>query len=67
VVLVRFPVRDRPLLYGYHVRLDGQRLDHVASSFLRDPTAFWRLCDTAGTFCPRALEAAPLIAIPQED
>jgi hypothetical protein len=64
VTAVRLPLpRVAPLL-GYHRRLQGQRLDHIAARYLRDATAFWRLCDANGAMVPDALAAHDLIAIP---
>ncbi|WP_295386973.1 hypothetical protein [uncultured Thiodictyon sp.] len=64
VRVVRFAVRAEPPLAGYHRRLDGQRLDHIAAHYLKDPTGFWRLCDANATVCPGALAARDLIAVP---
>jgi hypothetical protein len=67
VSAVRFPVRSHPLLQGYHRRLEGQRLDHIASYYLKDPTAFWLVCDTNGAVSPDALAARALIGIPRKE
>jgi hypothetical protein len=56
----------RPLI-GYHRRDDGQRLDHLAYHYLKDPTTFWRLCDANNTPCPDALGARRLVGIPLKD
>ena len=39
-------------LIGFHRRLKGQRLDLIASRYLADPTAFWRLCDANNALAP---------------
>jgi len=49
---------------GYHRRLVGQRLDHLAANYLKDATAFWRLCDVDGTVVPDVLAGADLVGIP---
>jgi len=67
VVATRIPLARRPALRGYHRRLDGQRLDHIANHYLRDATAFWRLCEASGTVAPDALAARELVAIPAEE
>jgi hypothetical protein len=54
-------------LSGYHRRLVGQRLDHIAANYLKDAAAFWRVCDAAGYVIPDALAVAGLIAIPAEE
>jgi hypothetical protein len=64
VVLVRFPQRAVPPLLGYHGRLDGQRLDHIAAAYLTNPTGFWQLCDDNRTISPDALGARDLIGVP---
>jgi hypothetical protein len=64
VVLVRFAQRPVPGLLGYHRRLDGQRLDHIAAAYLSDPTLFWRLCDANGAIVPDALAARALVGVP---
>lgn len=64
VVLVRFAQRAAPPLLGYHRRLDGQRLDHIAAAYLAEPTGFWRLCDANGTIAPDALAARDLVGVP---
>lgn len=61
---VSIPIPRQPQLLGFHRRLDGQRLDHIAAHYLSDPTAFWRLCDVSGTLLPDALEARKLVGIP---
>ena len=53
-----------PALLGLHRRLDGQRLDLIASAYLKDATASFRLCDANGSLSPDALAVHELIAIP---
>lgn len=65
--LVRFPIRARPILLGYHRRLEEQRLDHIAAFYLTDPNAFWRLCDANGALSPHALAVHALIGIPPRE
>jgi hypothetical protein len=49
---------------GYHRRREGQRLDLIANFFLKDATAFWRLCDANGAVVPDALAARDLVGVP---
>ena len=64
VTATRLPLpRTGPVL-GFHRRVEGQRLDLIASHYLSDPTAFWRLCDADGAMVPNALAARDLVAIP---
>lgn len=64
VTVVQFPVRTRPPLIGFHRREEGQRLDLLAAYYLKDPTAFWRICDANAALSPHALAVHPLIGIP---
>lgn len=61
------PLPRSRALTGYHPRLEGQRLDHIANRFLSDPTASWQLCEANGTIAPDALAARELVAIPGKD
>ena len=63
VLAMRLPLPAPRPLAGYHRRELGQRLDHLAAVYLKDPTAFWRLCDDNGAVVPAALAARDLIGI----
>jgi len=66
VTATRLPVAPVQLaMAGYHVRVQGDRLDLLAARYLQDPTLFWKLCDANGTPAPAALEKRPLIGIPR--
>jgi hypothetical protein len=62
VVKLPLPLRD-PLL-GFHRRLEAQRPDLIASHYLGDATAYWRLCDANNVVVPDALAVRDLIGIP---
>ena len=64
VTVTRLPVRARPPVRSLHQRLEGQRLDLVASHYLGDATTFWRLCDASDAIAPDALGVRARIAIP---
>jgi hypothetical protein len=49
---------------GYHLRIQGQRLDHMAYRYLNNSTGFWRICDLNDVMLPEALSEALEIAIP---
>jgi hypothetical protein len=66
VNVVRFPARTPPALIGYHRREEGQRLDLLAAYYLKDATAFWRICDANQALSPHALAVHSLIGIPGE-
>ena len=62
-VLPPAPRRDEALL-GYHSRVEGERLDHLAGRYLRDPAGFWRIADANEALLPDALAEVLQIAIP---
>lgn len=66
VAVTRIPLPSATTLMGFHRRLQGQRLDLIASRYLADPTAFWRLCDTNNAMVPDALAAHNLIGVPNK-
>lgn len=66
VTITRIPSLRKDPLAGYHRRLEGQRLDVIASHFLKDATAFWRLCDANGWVVPDTLAIQALIGIPEQ-
>ncbi|PRP92670.1 hypothetical protein [Enhygromyxa salina] len=49
---------------GEHIRREGQRLDHLANFYLRDPNAFWRICELNDVLLPDQLAEVDLIRIP---
>jgi hypothetical protein len=49
---------------GEHIRRDGQRLDHLASYYLKDATAYWRICALNDALLPDQLAEVALIKIP---
>ena len=67
VTAIKLPVRPQPPIRTMHRRLDEQRLDHVAAHYLRDATAFWRLCDAADAVVPDALAARDEIPVPTSE
>jgi hypothetical protein len=65
VLVVRVPARLTAPVTGYHRRLQGQRLDHMAAHYLTDATASWRLCDANGAIVPDVQGVAELVGIPR--
>ena len=65
VSVTRLPLPTQSTLIGYHRRLQGQRLDLIASRYVANPTAFWKLCDANNAMVPDALAAHDLIGIPK--
>lgn len=64
VTVTKIPLPTKKPLLGYHRRLEGQRLDLIASYYLKDPNAFWQLCDANNAVVPDALATHDLIGIP---
>jgi hypothetical protein len=64
VQTLRLSAPGPALVQGYYRRSDGQRLDLIANAFLKDATAFWRLCDANNTVVPDSLAARDLTGIP---
>ncbi len=65
VVATRLPLPNPLQLAGFHRRITGDRLDLLAARYLKDPTVFWKLCDSNNSFAPDALNARDLIGIPR--
>jgi hypothetical protein len=61
---LRLPLPEPALVRGYYRRSDGQRLDLIANAFLKDATAFWRLCDANNAVVPDSLAARDLVGVP---
>jgi hypothetical protein len=51
-------------LAGFHRRVFGDRLDLLAARYLKDPTFFWKICDSNNSPAPDALAGADLVGIP---
>lgn len=45
-------------LFEHHL-VEGERLDHLAATYLGDPDQFWRICDANGAFIPSELTDTP--------
>lgn len=66
VPVTKLPLPVKRQLQGYHQRRSGERLDSLAYSYLKDATAFWKLCEANNTVVPDALATRKLIGIPFE-
>jgi hypothetical protein len=51
-------------LLGEHLRREGQRLDHLANFYLRDPNGFWRIAELNDAMLPDALAETDTLKIP---
>jgi hypothetical protein len=49
------PAPEQHALLREHVVRDGERLDHIAFTYLGDPEQFWRVADANGAMAPEDL------------
>lgn len=49
---------------GEHARRQGERLDHLASYYLGDAAAYWRIAELEDAVLPEALSEIPSVKIP---
>lgn len=66
VATVPVPAAPAEKFRGYHHRIQGQRLDHMAYRYLGNPAGFWRICEQNDVMLPEALSEAADIAIPRK-
>ncbi|AGP41503.1 hypothetical protein [Sorangium cellulosum] len=47
-------LRETPKATGvfFHTPSEGERLDHLAHRYYRDPKRFWKICDASGELDP---------------
>ncbi len=64
---VRFIPETRPRMG--HIVNQGERLDHIAHRYFRDPERFWRICDANRALWPDDLirQAGRKILIPASE
>ena len=53
------PDPDTLAVVAEHVRVDNERLDHVAAAYFGDPERFWQLCDANNAMDPAELVRVP--------
>lgn len=56
------PAQEIPV--GKHQKKQGQTLDQLATAYLGDPHAYWRLAELNDVFHPDALADVELLLIP---
>jgi len=66
VTVTGTPEASQEQFLGYHLRIQGQRLDHMAYRYLNNGAGFWRICDLNDVMLPEALSEASEIAIPKK-
>ena len=64
VQALRMPAPPVETPLGEYVRKQGQRLDHLANSFLADPHGYWRIVELNGALLPDALAERERLLIP---
>lgn len=64
LMVVPTPDASDEVLLGYHRRIQGERLDHLANAYLGDGAGFWRICELAEVMLPDALAEAHEVPIP---
>jgi hypothetical protein len=64
VQVVAAPRAPLAKLAGYHLLLNGQRMDHLAYKYLGDAAAYWRIGELNGVMLAETLTEQPEIAIP---
>lgn len=64
VMVLTAPEAPVQTLLGEHLRKEGQRLDHLANFYLKDPNGFWRLAELNGAMLPDALADVDTLKIP---
>jgi hypothetical protein len=63
---IRF-ISETPAQLGHRVT-QGERLDHIANIYFRDPERFWRICDANRAMWPDdILEIGMVILIPRSE
>jgi hypothetical protein len=65
VTVVPVPTAPEQRLLGYHLLLQGQRLDHLAEKYLGDAAGFWRICELNDVMLAEMLSEESEIAIPE--
>jgi hypothetical protein len=60
------PAAEKPIQaeLGVHLHKQGERTDHLAAKYLRDPTGYWRIAEHNDVMLPEALSETLEIAIP---
>ena len=66
--VVALSIAEEPVqaALGTHQRKAGQRLDHLANSYLSDPDGYWRIAELNDVVLPEALSEADEVEIPTE-
>lgn len=65
--VLALPIPDAPVqgTAGIHRRTQGERMDHIAATRLRDPNATWRLAEANDAMTPEVLAERDDVVIPK--
>lgn len=66
VTVTGTPEASKERLRGYHLRIQGQRLNHMSYRYLNNSAGFWRICELNNVMLAEALSEASEIAIPEK-
>lgn len=66
VKVVVVPAAPQQRLLGYHLLKQGQRLDHLAEKYLKNPSGFWQIAEANDVMLPEVLGEQSEIAIPEK-
>ncbi|MGB3344298.1 MAG: hypothetical protein WBA61_10315 [Aequorivita sp.] len=66
VKVVATPTPPQQSIKGYHLLKQGQHTDHLASLYLNDAAAFWRIAEANDCMLPEAIAERSEIAIPNK-
>jgi len=66
VKVVAVPSAPEFSLKGYHLLVQGQRIDHLAWLYCKDQAGFWRIAEINDKMLPEALSEQSEIAIPDK-
>lgn len=67
ITVVATPDAPPERLLGYHLRHQGERIDHLASAYLGDPAGYWRISELADVMLPDALAESREVPIPDKN
>ncbi len=66
VPVVPTPPKSDEKELGIHMRIQGQRIDHLAHRYLANANGFWRIADLNDVMLPETLSEAREIKIPRK-
>jgi len=64
VAVVPVPPAPNDVALGIHLLRQGERVDHLAARYLKNPAGFWRMAEINAVMLAEALSERPEIIIP---